>query len=198
MNKKDNKIVFVIGPESSGSMLIAKIIAHVLDIKKHGEWGGGAWAIPENEKFTNNVLHRSLPYDKDAKFPNVDEWIDKYKDNDIYFVLTTRDQTIIDLSKKRRFNRRKESKEHRKISREILSKVLNSQCKSLIWSYETFIYLQYDYLKLLYDFLGVQSDFNPDIYDGNRKYINALSYTISGKLKKMYKKSRKRKKKKQS
>jgi hypothetical protein len=35
-----NKCVFVIGPESTGSKLIAKVCSHALGIDKFGVWNG--------------------------------------------------------------------------------------------------------------------------------------------------------------
>lgn len=172
INSDNNKIVFVIGPESSGSQLIAKIIAHVLNVRKYTDWKGGGWAIAQTENFDNNVVHRSLPDGGlETLYPDIDEWVNKYNNKEIYFVLTTRDQNIVALSKKRRFNRtNKDCEMNRKKSREILEYVI-ANFRYFIWSYETFLYLQESYLKILYNFLGEDSDFHIELYDGNKKYI---------------------------
>ena len=43
-----------------------------------------------------------------------------------------------------------------------------------ILSYESMIYLGKPYLDLLYDFLGVESDFVPPIHDGNLNRIQTM------------------------
>jgi len=48
-----------------------------------------------------------------------------------------------------------------------MSSVMRSHQKYLLWSYESFMFLKQDYLTLLYDFLNVDSDFMPELKDGN-------------------------------
>jgi len=50
----------VLGPGSTGSVLIAKTIAHVLGVKEWGTWDGRQWAKSEDQT-ENNVFHLSLP-----------------------------------------------------------------------------------------------------------------------------------------
>jgi len=52
---------------------------------------------------------------------------------------------------------------------------INSGEKYLIWSYEAFMFLRDDYLKLLYSFLEVDSDFIPPLQDGNEKRIREMA-----------------------
>ncbi len=49
-----NKCVFTIGPESSGSKLVARLIAEVLDIESYDEWNGVGWADKDKHK----ICHR--------------------------------------------------------------------------------------------------------------------------------------------
>ena len=40
-----------------------------------------------------------------------------------------------------------------------------------IWSYESMILYRQAYFRRLYRFLGVRSEFEPPVYDGNLRYI---------------------------
>ena len=165
------KCIIVIGPESTGSKLIAKIIAHVLDIKPFGDWNGTGWCDGGHHK----VYHRSLPYDLPPKFPDIPALIGENRNNfDISFILTTRDITISEISRNLRWGKglgqvRKESAR----AREIMTEVMNSGLPGFIWSYETFIFLGKHYLDRLYSFVGLSSDFIPELADGNRSKINS-------------------------
>jgi len=159
------KCVFVIGPESSGSKFAAKICSHVLDIQTFGEWDGTAWS----DKGGDCVLHRSLPYMTPPIFPDVQEWINaKQDDYELYFLLTTRDITLSQISRYERWGKSlHQSTEESERARSIMSSVMRSHQKYLLWSYESFMFLKQDYLTLLYDFLNVDSDFMPELKDGN-------------------------------
>ena len=165
-----NKCVFILGPESSGSKLIARICSHVLTIQKYGDWKGNKCSDNGNCK----VCHYSLPNGLNPPvFPDVSGLIASNTERfDIYFVLTTRDMTISELSRQRRFGKLPEQvAAESAAAREILANLLNSGQKCFIWSYETFVFLGDVYLQQLYAFLGVDSDFAPLITDGNQKYI---------------------------
>jgi len=160
-----NKCVFVIGPESSGSMLIARICSHVLNIQRYGEWNGVAWS----DKGSHKVCHRSLPYGNPPQYPDIKRWVsENEKDYDLYFILTTRDITISEIS---RFNRWSKPIEQSQLesakAKEIIATVINAGHSFFIWSYETFMYLEGSYLDILYQFLGVKSDFIPELIDAN-------------------------------
>lgn len=159
------KCVFVFGPESSGSKLIAKICSHVLDIDRYGDWHGGSWS----DHGLHKVYHRSLPYSNPPRFPDIAKLIaENEKDYDLYFILTTRDITISKLSRFQRFAKPyNQSQVESAKAREIITDLLNSDHKCFIWSYETFMFLQQAYLNQLYHFLGVNSDFFPELVDGN-------------------------------
>ena len=169
------KCVFVIGPESTGSKLIAKICSHVLDIQPFGRWDGTAWS----DKGQHCVLHRSLPYYIPPVFPDVQAWIEEKQANyDLYFVLTTRDITMSHLSRYERWQKpESDCIQQSKRAREIMLSIMNSEQKSFIWSYETFMFLRQSYLHQLYEFLGVTSDFIPDLIDANAKKFNAYRKT---------------------
>jgi len=169
-----NKCVFTIGPESTGSMLVAKIIADVLGVETYGQWNGVGWI----DKGANKVCHRSLPFNIPPQYPDIEQWISSNQEShDIFFVLTTRDITLSEKSRINRFgkNLHQVGLESIQAKNRILN-LLNSEQKCFIFSYETFMYLELGYLKELYRFLGVESDFIPKLIDGNKK---SLSHNIS-------------------
>jgi hypothetical protein len=164
-----NKCVFTVGPESSGSMLIARIIANVLNVEKYGKWDGVGWI----DKGKHKVCHRSLPFNIPPQYPNIAKWISDNKRNyDIYFVITTRDLTISEVSRINRFPKTMEQvQKESKNARAVISALLNSDQKCFVFSYETFMFLELAYLKRLYKFLGIDSNFIPDIIDGNKRRL---------------------------
>jgi len=166
-----HKCVFVIGPESSGSKLIAKIISHALNIDQYGEWNGMGWT----EKGMHKVCHRSLPFLIPPQYPDIEKWIhDNQGGYDIFFVITTRDITLSEISRIKRFKKTStQVQEESKRANEIICDVINSGKNYYIWSYETFMFLKKDYLILLYNFLGIDSDYMPALIDGNSKAITS-------------------------
>lgn len=167
------KCIFIIGPESSGSKLVARICAHVLNIVDFNEWDGSAWCDMGNHK----ICHRSLPYNIPPQFPDITKWIrDNENDFKIHFVLTTRDITISQLSRSERWSKHQEQTVREStIAKKIMSQVMQSSFPHIIWSYETFMFLGTAYLQHLYKFLEVKSDFTPELLDGNLKRINEIS-----------------------
>lgn len=166
-----NKCVLVMGTESSGSKLIAKICSHVLEIQMFGDWNGNAWS----DNGINKVYHRSLPYNNPPQYPNIDELLFDNRENyQIYFILTTRDNTISELSRSNKYAKpREQSRLESHKAREIMTNILRSNHRSFIWSYETFMFLQLEYLKKLYQFLEIESNFIPELIDGN---ISKIAY----------------------
>jgi hypothetical protein len=169
-----NRCVFVVGPESSGSRLIAKIIAHALGVQQYGEWNANYVC----HKGAHKVYHLSLPSGYPSRFPDIKSLIDSHRDDyDMYFVLTTRDTTISETSRLDRFRRREYARIQKETmkAREMMIEVIRSGHAFFIWSYETFIFLGKDYLNTLYAYLGLKSDFMPPLEDGNKKRIINLS-----------------------
>jgi hypothetical protein len=159
------KCVIVFGPESSGSKLVAKIIAHVLDVQSFGDWNGAGWCVGEQHR----VCHRSLPFGATPQFPDVAAMIQDHREGfDLRFILTTRDQTLSQASRVARFKKTPvQLDEESARAREIILGILKSGWPALVWSYETLMFLRDGYLAQLYDFLGVTSDFMPTLTDGN-------------------------------
>lgn len=173
MNKK---CVFVIGPESSGSKLIAKVSSQALGIAQFGQWNGSAWSKSE----THKVCHRSLPYEKKVKFPDIDAWINKYQqDHDIYFILTTRDITISQASRYQRWKKpQHQSSKESETAKNMMISVMNKNLPYFIWSYETFMFLGEPYLQTLYEFLDIQSDFCPELMDANAGKVKKSPFRL--------------------
>ena len=168
----EKKAYIITGPESSGSVFIAQVIAHVTG-KDHSykDWSGYRWNGNVGDDLV--IVHLSQPAgeDHDEFFPL--SWFQEtLKDYTRYFIITTRDVTIIKESKKHRFRcSSKKAKEHENLSRKILSEILANE-KCFIWNFETENYLKEAYFQLLYDFLEIDSSFFPqDLYDANKKYI---------------------------
>lgn len=170
------KCIFVIGPESTGSKLIAKVCAHALDIKKFGEWDGSA----ECDTDTHKVHHRSLPYGLSPQFPDIEKWISEHhNDYDIYFILTTRDITISKFSRYQRWKKpSKQSSEESATAKEIMLSVMQAEHPYFIWSYESFMFLGETYLQTLYQFLGVECDFMPKLIDANVNKVKKIPTTF--------------------
>jgi len=166
------KKAFVItGPESSGSVYISKIIAHVVGKSSFGDWPGYGLCGQIGDDIV--VLHRSQPFMEWNKYFTLDQFKEMFDGYQIYFICTTRDITISNISKVNRFGRNQQAcAENLQKSRSIVAEILANQELSIIWSYETFIYLGPAYLEILYRFLNVRSNFYPDnIIDGNTKYL---------------------------
>jgi len=168
-DRKSNQCVFVIGPEGSGSKLAARLCADALGIRPFSEWDGDGWCEGESHK----VLHRSLPYGDPPRFPDIGQWVALNEGkSDLYFVLTTRDQTLSEYSRLSRFPKslsqlRSES-EHARAS---MAEVMRGGQKYFIWSYESFMLLGADYLEDLHRFLGAESGSIPRLADGNAARI---------------------------
>lgn len=161
------KTVIVLGPEGSGSKLCARIIAHSLGTCDFNEWEGFLWAPNENK--THNVLHRSIPSGEKCYIIDIDKIIKEHKN--IFFILTTRDKNI---SKRSRKYTEEEHQKWIKKNKEIIKRIKKSASPYMFFSYETFMLYKEIYLKELYDFLEIDSNFIPELIDGNKKYIKEV------------------------
>lgn len=150
-------------------MLVARILAGVLGIEKYGEWNGVGWVDNGRHK----VCHRSLPFNIPPQYPDIARWISENELNyEIYFVITTRDITISEVSRVNRFSKSREQVKKESIkAKGIIADLLNSEQKCFVFSYETFMFLELEYLQQLYRFIGIESDFMPEISDGNRRRL---------------------------
>lgn len=167
------KVVFVIGPESTGSTLIARICGHVLCGVPMDSGEKTQWKDAED----NQVWHVSLPSGAAATFPDIDAWIRKYSETHaIHFILTTRDITLSEFSRRGRFMRRGEDEVRMQSqrARDIMIHAIGLGYPWHVVSYETLVFLGAPYLELLYEFIGVKCDFMPTLRDANRKRLESM------------------------
>ncbi len=176
------KCVFVIGPEGSGSTLIAKLISTALN--NTADWNGRGFNccnevacdketgyVKPHKDVEHLVCHRSLPFMYDPLWPPVEEWRNEY---DAYFVICTRDINISKLSIIKRFGRKAATiDEHHNKARAIITNLLQTHQNSFVWSYESFMFLREAYFKRLLHFLGQESNYFPEfLNDANLKYLD--------------------------
>ena len=172
------RLIAVIGPESSGSTHLAKLLTTALGL----EWSfRSLQQFPTTEKdkrLPNKVFHASLPAFPDHKFIDIEAFEKNNKKfyERIDYVVCTRDITISEQSRRQRWPKRDFSllEEHRQKAKSIIEHVLTTK-RSMIWSYETFMFLKHQYLVRLFNFLEIDLKNIPDlndIVDGNVKHIN--------------------------
>ena len=165
--------VFVVGTESSGSKLIARILAQALGIRPYGTWNASGWATSPGSP--HRICHRSQPYGAEGHFSDIGRWNEENRGSDIRYVICTRDVTISERSRRQRWPERPQGllDEQTERARQIMREVMRT-CAYTIWSYETFMFLRDAYLQELYRFLGITSTFMPeDVTDGNAKHVRA-------------------------
>lgn len=164
----------ICGPESSGSVFIAKTISYVTGhCDFFGEYSG--YGFNSNIPCENLVLHRSLPFRRrpkkfqDVLVKEISSFSNKYEF--VNYILTTRDKNCSIKSKIRRFGGTIEEAEedYRKAFQFFEQLVNDDNC--FIWSYETMVMMGGPYFQRMYRFFSIESDFYPDIYDGNASYI---------------------------
>jgi hypothetical protein len=165
-----NKVFVIIGPEGSGSKLCARIIAHSLHIADFYKWEGFLWAPNSTNKpvFVNKigVLHRSIPSGKEKFVIDISDFFKK--DLDPVFIYTTRDNNISAKSR----NYSKSEREHWKEINKKIYKQIQSH-KNILFSYESLMLLQEEYLYNIYKKLNIKSTFVPsNLLDANRKYVS--------------------------
>lgn len=168
----EKRAYIITGPESSGSQFISRVISYVVGKdKRYKSWSGEGFNGQACDDII--VLHKSQPYSSEGKYLSLKDFEYMFKGYKKYFIITTRDKNIIDLSKKRRFCKKDKKQLEMEFfrSRKLLGEIIEKR-PCFIWSYETFLYLGQPYLKKLYEFLEVDSDFFPsDVFNGNKKYI---------------------------
>lgn len=163
----------VCGPESSGSVLVAKTISHAIGVSTDfNSWNGYGY---NSEIGANNlVLHRSIPFMRPKMYhDDVQKEIRELKKHysRINYILTTREPTISLISKKNRFGGTYEDGELDLEKGKTFFRQICGEPTCFIWSYESMQILGADYFKRLYSFYGISSDFIPEVRDANQKYI---------------------------
>jgi hypothetical protein len=162
--------VIVTGPEGSGGALVAKTVAHVLGVSHYDEWDG-VWPNAV-ESSVGTVQHVSLPAGKPSKFPDVFGWLNDDAASDVSFILTVRDNGISVRSKMRRAGKTQdEAQGDNSRAAQLMDTIARSTRPYFFFSYEALLYLRITYLRELYRFLGVSSDFVPPLVDANARYL---------------------------
>jgi len=163
----------ICGPESSGSVFLAKTISFVTGhCDFFGQYSG--YGYNSNSACENLVLHRSIPYMRPKKFQDslieeIAAFSEQYERAN--YILTTRDKNCSIQSKIQRFGGSiKEAEDDYTLALPFFERLVNDD-NCFIWSYETMLLLGKPYFQRMYRFFGIESDFSPEIYDGNAPYI---------------------------
>ncbi|HPU98967.1 MAG TPA: hypothetical protein PLO53_13580, partial [Candidatus Hydrogenedentes bacterium] len=92
---------------------------------------------------------------------------------DVYFVLTVRDQWVAKLSKIREhvFASWDRAEQEMAQSQQILNQIIREFPRCFVFSYESLMFLGAPYVQMLYQFLGITSDYVPPLRDANPKYV---------------------------
>lgn len=185
METPDSKrVVYIVtGPESTGSTLIAQIIACSLNLTHSlQDWNGRGQIGEMGENFI--VLHRSQP-SKTCGFISLSQFEDMFPGYELKFVLCTRDRNVSAASN---FSRRGKasSLQNEEVERalSIMNDIMSSRHPFYVWSYETFMLLKNSYLKSLYDtFIGSCRRLDVAdslLVDGNAKFVVRLPGSHDG------------------
>lgn len=163
----------ICGPESSGSVLIAKTISHAVGASiKVSDYSG--YGYNGEIGIDNLVLHRSIPFLRPKKsHHDFIEEINLLKShyNCINYILTTRDPLISIISKTNRFGGDiAEGQCDLDRARDFFVSISNEPT-CFIWSYETMQLLGSAYFFNLYRFFDIDSTFVPTLRNANEKYI---------------------------
>lgn len=163
----------VCGPESSGSVFIAKTISHATGASKQfSDYSGyeynGVIGID------NLVLHRSIPFQRPKKnhqvlLAEINELRQSY--DVVNYILTTRDPLISIISKANCYGGDlDEGRRDLDDARDFFISI-SKEPTCFIWSYETMLLLGAGYFECLYRFFDLQSNFVPAIINQNQKYL---------------------------
>ena len=162
----------VVGPESTGSVFLAKTISYALGTCKFfGEWDG--YGHNSTTVCEGYVIHRSIPYDRPKLWQTdllneVNEIKSQFQF--VHYILTTRDKNISIESKIRRFGGSLlEANKDYDFAMPFFKSLARDDV--FIWNYETMLLLGDAYFLKLYKFYGISSSFIPSVRDGNLPYI---------------------------
>jgi len=176
-----HKTYLVIGPESSGTKIVAKWIGYCIGLLDSVDDWWGFWDI-ESDDFTKKVCHRSFPHHLRDGYHHgsFEEWDKIYKNNpeNLIVIICLRDINISSISTywgvslaDVSFDKVLEQKE---ISKKYISDYLNQdKYKFVLFSYEIFCYLQNEYLKHISRKIGIECK-DISVKNGNSKYVKDL------------------------
>lgn len=165
------RLIVVTGFESSGSVFLAKIVSHVTGkCRDFGDWKGYGWNGAPGDAVV--VAHRSLPYNRPRMWlPDLRAELAPYCEYQTSYVICTRDLSISQLSRQRRFGGTPTQFAHDNATAKAAFADLLDKEDCFIFSYETAVALQEVYYQRFYRWLGVASGFAPPVFDGNAPYI---------------------------
>jgi hypothetical protein len=163
----------VCGPESSGSVLIAKTISHAIGASSQfSDYSG--YGYNGEIGIDNLVLHRSIPFLRPKKnHHDLQAEIDELKQSYgvINYILTTREPLVSIISKTNRFGGDIDEGQRDLDDARDFFLSISREPTCFIWSYETMLLLGAGYFECLYRFFDVSSDFVPTVRDANKKYL---------------------------
>ena len=170
------KIIIITGREGTGSTFISKTLYNGISNKL--DWSGSGLSSDSiKEKIIINnqeiiLFHKTQPCNTVDYFTELGDFKNKYKNDDIYFIITTRYNIITNITNSNRFNRTElQNQDNSKKCKEILGDIIKTE-KYFIWNYETMLFLKEVYFETLYKFLELDLNYIPNkIEDGNLKYI---------------------------
>ena len=167
------KALVVLGYESSGSVFTAKVISYVTGkCSFFGEWNGYGFNGSIGDDLV--ILHRSIPYMRPKLWhDDPQELLALFDGYDTQFIICTRDLSISHLSRKGRFGGTIADYVSDSQRATNLFKKIIENYRSFIFCYETMVALEYVYFKELYRWLNIDSEFKPDIKDGNAPYVGS-------------------------
>ncbi len=177
-SKKD--LVIVTGFESSGSVFLARTCSFVLGKSDRFEdWNGYGWHGDVGDDLV--IIHRSMPYGLHPKswFAELKDEIADLADYRTRYIICTRDLTISRISRRMRFGGSdNEYRADDEKARVIFDEIMTS-FDYFIFSFESALALRKSYYLDFYDWLGVESDFDPPLFDANRPYIKSKRFSLS-------------------
>lgn len=178
--KHDRKMVIVVGAESSGNRLIFNTLKsawnYLDDETKMAEWWDDSKKINCD---VDRITFRSLPHGgigNGRHFVNPSAFGESAMraGYDVRFVVTTRDKNIVQQSKTGLHCLGDAGMAANEMveARRVLGRLIFAHGeRCFLWNYETFMWLQGDYLQALYRWLGIEASEYPKLHDGNVKYI---------------------------
>jgi hypothetical protein len=171
MDQAKKKALIVLGYESSGSVFTARVASHVLGkCAWFGQWHGYGFNGAIGDDLV--VLHRSIPWMRPKQWhEDPRELLEMFTGYDVRFVICTRDLSISHLSRIKRFGGSiADYQADSQRATALFTKIIET-CPCFVFSYETMVALGQVYFQELYRWLGVKSDFQPEIKDANAAYV---------------------------
>lgn len=169
------RLVVITGFESSGSVFLARVVSVVLGkCAKFGDWSGYGWNGEQGDDLI--IIHRSMPFTRNPKkwWSELEQEIEALESYSKEFIVCTRDLNISKLSRLKRFGGTldKYHDDDRKARGIFFELLARERC--FVFSLESAIALEGAYYKILFEWLGVSSNFRPNVFDANRPYIRPL------------------------